>query len=152
MPSVLFVCTGNLHRSPMAELLFRAKIAHNNLAWRIASAGTWAANGQPTNREVILVMQELGLDASTHSSQSVSRELMEQYRLILVMAANHKEALCAEFPDLAGRIYLLSEMVGRKADIEDPIGGPLIEYRATASEIDSYLTDGFERIVELAGV
>jgi hypothetical protein len=67
------------------------------------------------------------------------------------MAGNHKEALQAEFPDLADRVYLLSEMVGLVQDVEDPIGGPLDEFRIAADEIDRYLTRGFEKICELAG-
>ena len=152
MPSVLFVCTGNLHRSPMGEFLFRKKVAENTQEWRIASAGTWATEGQPTNREVITTMREYGIDASLHRAQPVSRNLLEQFNLILVMASNHKEAIIAEFPDQNDRVYLLAEMVGRQADVEDPIGGPLIEYQGTAREIDNYLTNGLDRIIDLANV
>ena len=80
----------------------------------------------------------------------MTTELLENFNLILVMAANHKEALTAEFPHLADRIYLLSEMVDLRRDVEDPIGGPLIEYQFAAREIKDYLERGFERIRELA--
>ena len=151
MPSVLFVCTGNIHRSPMGEYLWRAKVNDQNQAWQIASAGTMTKNGWRTNQEVITTLAGYGLDPVEHRSQEITRQLLEEYNLTLVMTRNHKEALRAEFPDLAGKIYLLSEMVGLRHDVEDPIGGPLVEYEATAREIDDYLTRGFDKICELAG-
>ena len=150
MPSVLFVCTGNLHRSPMAEYFFKDKIGQNP-AWQIASAGTYTRNGLPTTPKVITVMNQYGINARNHRSQEINRILLENYNLILCLASNHKEALQAEFPDLAERIFLLSEMGGKTVDVEDPIGGPMLEFQAAAREINEYLTTGFERIVELAG-
>jgi protein-tyrosine phosphatase len=96
------------------------------------------------------VLQTYGIDASGHRSLEITRELIANHNLVLCLASNHKEALRAEFPDLAGRIYLLSEMVGKEMDVEDPIGGPLVEFEAAAREIDEYLTKGLDRIVALA--
>ncbi len=150
MPSVLFVCTGNLHRSPMAEYLFKDKIG-NAPGWQITSAGTYTHNGMPTTSEVLAVLKEYGIDASSHRSRVITRRQLMNHNLVLCLASNHKEALQAEFPDLKERIYLLSEMAGKSASVDDPIGGPLVEYAAAASEINGYLTRGFERILELAG-
>ncbi len=149
--SIIFICTGNFHRSPMAAVMFRAKVADSAETWRIESAGTWTVDGQRTTPEVLEVMRERGLDAGDHRSQLVSRDLLSDFNLILALSSNHKEALRTEFPELADRILLLSEMVGLNRDVEDPIGGPLIEFQATASEIDNYLTRGLDRICELAG-
>ena len=76
---------------------------------------------------------------------------MHNHNLVLCLASNHKEALQAEFPDIKERIYLLSEMVGKKESINDPIGGPLIEYEAAAYEINQFLIKGFDKIIDLAG-
>ena len=150
MPSVLFVCTGNLHRSPMAEYLFKEKIGERP-DWEIASAGTYTRNGLPTNNEVLITLQKYGIDASGHRSRIITRRKLANHNLVLCLASNHKEALQVEFPDLKDRIYLLSEMVGKTTSVDDPIGGPLVEYEAVAREIDAYLTEGFDRIVALAG-
>ena len=77
--------------------------------------------------------------------------MIQDHNLVLCMSSYHKEALQAEFPDLRDRIYLLSEMVGKIDNVEDPIGGPLVDYEDTAHEINRYLSQGLERIIELAG-
>jgi protein-tyrosine phosphatase len=150
MPSVLFVCTGNLHRSPMAEYFFKSLIIDTS-NWQISSAGTYTRKGMRTNAEVLSVLKSYGIDASAHRTQVVTRRKIHNHNLVLCLAHNHKEALRAEFPDLKERIYLLSEMAGKTESVDDPIGGPLVEYEATAKEIIGYLSQGLERIKELAG-
>ena len=65
MPSVLFVCTAKVCRSPMAEGLFRARLGEDAGRWRVESAGTWARNGDPAASRAQLVLQERGIDLPT---------------------------------------------------------------------------------------
>ena len=134
----------------MAEYLFKEKIG-DAPGWQIASAGTYTRNGMSTTNEVLTVLKEYGIDASPHRSRVITRLKIMNHNLVLCLASNHKEALRAEFPDLRDRIYLLSEMAGKTASVDDPIGGPLVEYEAAAREINGYLTEGFDKIVQLAG-
>ena len=153
MPSVLFFCTANVCRSPMASAIFGNIVSQrgNGENWRIESAGTWAVEGIPAVQNTQLTLASLyKIDIHEHRSRCVSQELLSSFDLILTMEKGHKEALQVEFPGLAGRVYLLSEMVGEDKEIEDPIGGPLIDYRETARELDRILTDGFEKIRQLA--
>ncbi len=76
--------------------------------------------------------------------------MLQAADLILTMEKGHKEAITAEFPEIAGRVYLLTEMVGSSHDIHDPYGLEMEAYRETALEIDEYLSDGFEKILALA--
>lgn len=151
MPSILFVCTGNICRSPMAVALFRRLVRPEASGedWRIESAGTWATDGLPPSRNGRLVLASMDMDISDHRSRRVTGELLEEFDLILTMEAGHKEALRIEFPDLAGRIYMLSEMAGEQNDIEDPIGGPKEDYEAAAREIEHLLGRGLKRILKL---
>jgi protein-tyrosine phosphatase len=152
MPSILFVCTANICRSPMAEGLMRKKVTHEPDAsqWQIASAGTWASDGLPASENSRLVMLERGIDLTRHKSQCITDQIMRSYHLILTMEQGHKEALRVEFPDQANQIYLLSEMVGGRFNVEDPFGGTLAEYEQTANELDQLLTHGYENITRLA--
>ena len=151
MRSVLFVCTANICRSPMAEGLMKHKVLNKNEEWFVGSAGTWAINGEPAALNSQRAMQEMEIDIRSHRSRLVTRELLDSYQLVLTMESGHKEALRVEFPEYASRIYLLSEMVGKKFDIADPIGGPMVDFRETANEIDRIIMDGFKKIEILSG-
>lgn len=152
MPSVLFICTANICRSPMAMALFRKKIEQEPDAanWRIDSAGTWGLDGEPAAVKSIVVMQQYGIDLRDHRSREVSLDVLQTYDLILTMEQGHKEALRAEYPILQDRIFLLSEMVDLNYDIQDPFGEPLSEYQETAKELEKILTAGYAKICALA--
>jgi protein-tyrosine-phosphatase len=154
MRSVLFVCTANICRSPMASEIFKHKVTKldNPADWRIESAGTWAAEGNPAVPNAQLTLASLyKIDLLNHSSRVVSRKLLSSFNLILTMEKGHKEALQVEFPELAGRVYLMSEMVEENKEIRDPIGGTPFDFRDTARELDRILTEGFDKIRQLAG-
>ncbi|MCI0520643.1 MAG: low molecular weight protein arginine phosphatase [Chloroflexi bacterium] len=150
MPSILFVCTANVCRSPMAMALFREKVKASSEAWRVESAGTWASAGDSAARVSQAILLDKGIDLSAHRSRPVSRELLQEFNLILVMEEGHKEALRIEFPEAAGKIYMLSEMIGQVYNIQDPIGMSSSDYKDVASEIEYIFSRGEARILKLA--
>jgi protein-tyrosine-phosphatase len=150
MKSVLFVCTANMCRSPLAEGLFLKKLGEEKDGWRVESAGTWATEGTPASQKSLQVLTERGVDLSHHRAKVVSRELMGEFALILVMEEGQKEALRVEFPEYKDRVFLLSEMIGEYYEIDDPVGRDLEDYRLTAEEIDYILEKGFDTISRLA--
>ncbi len=152
MLSVLFVCTANVCRSPMASALYQRIVADEDKSgeWHIESAGTLAVPGIPAAANARLAMKNIGLNIENHRSQPVNAQMLENFDLILTMEQGHKESLSIEFPQISGRIYLLSEMVGTAYDIWDPVGGSLDDFTATANELADILTRGFEYIKRLA--
>ncbi len=152
MKSVLFVCTANMCRSPMAEALFGKLISERGetAEWRIESAGVGAIEGQLATGNTQLVAAERGMDLSEHRSKPATRATLEPFPLVLVMDEGHRRRLREAAPELAGRVYLLSEMVGQRTDIWDPVGTEIENYRTMADQIDGILRTGFVKIRELA--
>ncbi|HUF38758.1 MAG TPA: low molecular weight protein arginine phosphatase [Anaerolineales bacterium] len=150
MPKILFICTANICRSPMAAAMFERLVQDKRLpgAWTVASAGTWARDGMPASENGTELMQSWGMDTRDHRSRIVSREILESADLILTMEKSHKEALRAEFSELAGKVFLLSEMAGGDMDIRDPYGGPMKEYEDTAREIAGFIEHGLPAILQ----
>jgi protein-tyrosine phosphatase len=153
MPSVLFVCTANLYRSPLAAAFLRAELkkVKQREAWLIDSAGTWTKSGSMIHSQTIEDANHFGLDVRGHRSRQVTYELLSKHNLILVMEAGHKEALDIEFPDLAEKIHLLSEVVdGITYDIPDPFSLEGKHDRDVATELHRIITRGHEKIFKLA--
>jgi len=152
MKTVLFVCTANIARSPMAEVLFNNMLKEDGLdsQYQARSAGTWAIERYPAPDDGQRVMMDRGLDTSSHLSQVVTKEIVDGADLVLTMEAGHKEALQIEFPSSSIKIFMLSEMVGSTADIDDPYKRGYDEYKRAAQEIEDILENGLYRILQLA--
>lgn len=118
--------------------------------WRIESAGTWTKPNRPPMPNAQQTMKRRNLDISQHRSRTVNREMLNQFHLILTMESGHKEALQVEFPEVARRVFMLSEMIGTQKNIPDPIGGQPDAYEKTASTIENMLQSGCQKIIELA--
>jgi len=151
MPVVLFVCTANIIRSPIASALFARKLADEGMAgkWQTASAGTWARDGYPAARESQEILAQMEIDLSRHRSRVVSEGLLKNADLVLVMEQGHKEALRFEFPAYKDRVFLLSEMSDLMTDVHDPVGGTKEDFQETVHDIQHLIEQGFSRIIEL---
>ncbi len=148
--AVLFVCSANICRSPMAEWLLRHLVRAEADHWDIASAGVWALPGNPAAENTVAVLRRRGIEIQGHISKEITREMMNTYQLILTMERGQKEALQLAFPEHAQKVFLLSEMVSSSYEIVDPIGKSPEEYEATAEEIEMILRAGMPAIRDLS--
>lgn len=151
MKKIIAVCTANICRSPVVEAVLRERLTAQGLEeWQVESAGTWAQNGQAPSRYSEEILAERGLDISGHTSKVITREMLEEAALVLGLAEGHVEAMRAEFPDQASKIFLLTEMVGQRYSISDPYGGPRFAYERMVDDVTQLIEDGLPRIIELA--
>ena len=139
MKTFLFICTGNICRSPMAEGLFRQATQRRN-DYRAVSAGLGAADGLPPSAYSVQAMRELGLDISRQRSQMLTADLVKQADYILGMTHSHVDTITLLYPQAAEKTFLLREfdetLDPYEKDISDPIGGSYEVYLNCRDQIE----------------
>ena len=146
MFKIMFICTGNICRSAMADWLMKKKVIENKLRnIEIYSCGIYAAIGDTPTYEARDVMQEYDVDISKHRATNIRYSDIEKMDLILCATKSHKEAVIAMYPDLKEKTFTLKEYVNYNRqyhdsiDIKDPWGYDIETYRSCAGEIDECL-------------
>ncbi len=131
---ILFVCTGNTCRSPMAEGLFNDKVKRLGLPHIGESAGTGAFDGMGANENSIEALKELGIDISSHRARRASEELVRDFDLVVCMESAH-----------VGRLWQMGFTGQYKVlDVDDPYGSSLDSYIRCRDEINTKL----DRLIE----
>jgi glycine hydroxymethyltransferase len=139
MKTVLFVCTGNICRSPMAEGLFR-HATKGRSDFRVLSAGVGAVDGLPPSEFAVRALRELGIDISKQRSRMLTAELVNQADYIFGMTHSHVDAITLLYPQAAEKAFLLREfdetLESYENDISDPIGGSYEVYLNCRDQIE----------------
>lgn len=141
---ILFVCTGNTCRSPLAEVAAREFLDRLHVPVQVSSAGTAGVPGAGASMHAQQVAAEAGLDLSAHRVRLLQPEMLERASLVLVMGEAHRRLVHDMVPEAP--VHLLAEFAGdRDREVADPFGGSLDEYRRTFARIRTLVEASMRR-------
>lgn len=145
---VVFICTGNTCRSPMAEGILKDFVEKKDLNIEVLSAGIYATRNEEVAKFAVEAMEDIGIDISNHQSNQVNNELLEGADLVLVMSNRHKKYLLSQYPIVKDKVFLLNEYAfGTLTHIEDPFGSPLRYYEKSRDEIYKAVEEIVEKLI-----
>ena len=151
MKKIMFVCTGNICRSAIAEIMLKKLAEEKNKEIEVHSCGTFAENGAMSTLDAIQVLKEdYNLDLYKHRATNIYDADIANSDLVLCATNIHKITVLHQYPDLYGKVYTIKEYAKANEesdlDISDPWGGSIATYRKCASEIYDLLQKIIDKI------
>lgn len=152
---LLFVCTGNTCRSPMAVGIARQAIRERGLNWTVESAGTYAISGAPMAPHAAKTLEKLGIRPIEHRSKPLTEFLMREADIIFTMTSSQAWELRANYPFAFDKIHELGVYATSKGaplsescDIVDPVGGSLTTYLECADTLVEFIGITIDKLAQ----
>lgn len=133
---LMFVCTGNTCRSPMAEGLAKSILGEEAI---VRSSGIAVAYEDGANGKALQVMADRDIDISGHRSKQFDPKDVTDNMIVLTMTLRHKLYLTGSYPELSDRIFTIMECAGEDGDVVDPYGYDITYYRACADQLEKLI-------------
>lgn len=150
---ILFVCTGNTCRSPMAEGILRELAKKEGLDIEVESGGIATFNGDRAAENSLRVMEDIGIDIGEHRTLEVNQDLIDEYDLILTMSNSHKDSIIFEYAPDENKVFTLLEFANdSKLDIKDPFGLDYDTYETTRDEIYEAVENLVEKLKSMEAI
>ena len=144
---VLFVCTGNTCRSPMAEAMLKEIAQERGLDIQVQSAGVLAPEGQGASINAIEIVDNQ--DIKDHKSQTLTKELMDWAELVLVMTKSHLNMVEKMYPQAKAKTHLFLDYTEyQDRDVADPFGGSIEEYERVKIQLEDAVFELLDKIYE----
>ncbi|MFS0654078.1 low molecular weight protein arginine phosphatase [Bacillus sp. 179-C3.3 HS] len=144
--NILFVCTGNTCRSPMAQALFTSIADEKKWQITVKSAGIFATDAGGASPQAIEALFEKSIPLN-HSSAKLTENLLREADYVFTMTSQHKELILAQYAFAAEKVYTLKEFAtGKAGDVSDPFGGSLSIYQDTRDELETLLYQLAEKL------
>jgi protein arginine phosphatase len=152
--TILFVCSGNYCRSPLAEGLARLRLkqAGYDTSFSACSAGTLPEyEGQPRAPLIQEVLREIGAEGQANPPHRITPGEIEQAAVIFGVAQEHLAWISQHYPAAAARVFLLSDLIGEQWDVRDPGVQELEPLRECRDTIDRIIATGLPELIRRAG-
>ena len=134
---ILFVCTGNTCRSPMAEALYKHMTGKD-----ASSAGLSAPFGAKASDYAVSIMEKMGINIKNHASRQIDYQMLETADAVITMTETQKAMLLYSVPEFEYKLFTLYEWAGKKGDVKDPFGGSEVVYEECAKELEELIREG----------